>query len=109
VLSADGRGPIAGWAKAKSHLSAKAGIDAATFARPRRTAAAGMQALGVPVAIIERALNHVSGTFRGIVGVYQTHDYRDEVRVALQRWADHIAHGVSGKPAEVVPIHGRRP
>jgi integrase len=112
VLSADGHGPIAGWAKAKSHLSAKAGIDAATWRLHdlRRTSAAGMQALGVPVAIIEKALNHVSGTFRGIVGVYQTHDYRDEVRDALRRWANHVEALVSGKPAEdkVVSISGRR-
>jgi hypothetical protein len=51
----------------------------------------------------------VSGTFRGIVGVYQTHDYRDEVRDALQRWATHIEGLVSGKADDkVVQYPGRR-
>jgi hypothetical protein len=39
-----------------------------------------MQRLGVPVAVVEKVLNHVSGSFAGIVGTYQTHEY-----VALKR------------------------
>ena len=54
-------------------------------------------------------LNHRSGTFRGIVGVYQRHDYLDERRAALQRWADHVEQLVSGEKREtVVPMRGRR-
>jgi integrase len=110
IFTADGRKPITGWAKAKTRLSAKANIAEESWRLHdlRRTAASGMQRLGVSVPVVEKALNHVSGTFRGIVGVYQTHDYRDEVRDALQRWANHVEGVVSGKPAEVVPIHGRR-
>jgi hypothetical protein len=74
----------------------------------RRSAASGMQRLGVQVEVIEAALNHRSGTFRGIVGVYQRHDYLDERRIALQRWTDHVEQIVSGKPAKVVPMHRRR-
>jgi integrase len=93
VFSVHGSGPIAGWAKAKSRISAKAGLaeDGWRLHDIRRTAASGMQRIGVAVPVIERALNHVSGTFRGIVGTYQTFDYADEVREALQRWADHVA------------------
>ena len=92
AFSNDGSGPIAGWAKAKSRISAKAGLpeDSWRIHDLRRTAASGMQRLGVAVPVIEKALNHVSGTFSGIVGTYQTFDYADEVRVALQRWADHV-------------------
>ena len=63
-----------------------------------------MQRLGIEVAVIERCLNHRSGTFRGIVGTYQTYDYLDEMRVALQRWGDHIEQLVTGKPAKVVKL-----
>ena len=49
----------------------------------------------------------MSGTFRGIVGVYQQHDYADEVRLALQRWADRVDEIVGGKPAKVVKLRGR--
>ena len=75
----------------------------------RRTAASGMQRLGTPVEVIEQVLNHRSGTFRGIVGVYQRHDYIDERRIALQRWADFIEQLVSGKKRDtVVPMRGRQ-
>ena len=56
----------------------------------RRTCASGMQRLGVRSEVIERTLNHVSGSFRGVAGIYQRDPMTDEVRVALQRWADHL-------------------
>jgi integrase len=92
VFSADGRKPIVGWAKTKTRFSAKAGIVAKSWRLHdlRRTAASGMQRLGISVPVIEKALNHISGTFRGIVGVYQQHEYADEIRAALQKWADHV-------------------
>ena len=37
----------------------------------RRTCAAGMQRLGVRTETIEQVLNHRSGSYRGIIGVYQ--------------------------------------
>jgi integrase len=37
----------------------------------RRTVASGMAGLGVNLSVIEKVLNHVSGSFAGIVGVYQ--------------------------------------
>jgi integrase len=111
VFSADGRGPIAGWAKAKTRLSAKAGIAEESWRLHdlRRTCASGMAKLGTSVPVIEKALNHISGTFRGIVGVYQTHDYADEIAIALQRWGNQVAQLTDGKPAKVIPLHGQRP
>jgi integrase len=109
VFTADGKRPVTGWDKAKIRISAKAGIATETWRLHdlRRTAASGMQKLGVSVPVIEKALNHISGTFRGIVGVYQTHDYADEVRIALQRWADRVEEIVGGKPAKVVKLRVR--
>src|SRR5262249_50732065 len=37
----------------------------------RRTVASGLQRLGIALPVTERVLNHVSGSFGGIVGVYQ--------------------------------------
>jgi integrase len=109
VFSADGEKPVTGWDKAKVRISARAGIAADTWRLHdlRRTCASGMQKLGVSVPVIEKALNHVSGTFRGIVGVYQQHDYADEVRIALQKWADCVEQIVGGKPAKVVTLRVR--
>jgi len=56
----------------------------------RRTAATGLARLGTPIHITEGILNHVSGSTGGIVAVYQRHDYSDEKRDALQRWADYL-------------------
>src|SRR5690606_22282815 len=53
----------------------------------RRTVATGMQRLGVRLEVTEAVLNHVSGSRAGIAGVYQRHDYADEKRQALDRWA----------------------
>ena len=106
IFTADGRSPIIGWAKAKTRLSAKAGIDEASWRLHdlRRTCASGMQRLGVSVPVVEKALNHVSGTFRGIVSTYQQHDYADEIAIALQKWSDHVERLVGGKPAKVVKL-----
>ena len=32
----------------------------------------------------------MSGSFAGIVGVYQRHDYAAEKRIALDKWAAHV-------------------
>jgi integrase len=110
VFTADGRSPIAGWDKAKGRLGGKAGLDGAGWRLHdlRRTCASGMQRLGVPVPVVEKALNHISGSFRGIVGTYQVHDYADEVRIAFQKWADHVEQLVGGKPAQVVKLRTKR-
>jgi integrase len=110
VFTADGKRPVTGWDKAKVRISNKAGIPADSWRLHdlRRTCASGMQRLGTSVPVIEKTLNHVSGTFRGIVGTYQQHDYADEIRVALQRWADHVDEVVDGKPSRAVKLGRRR-
>jgi len=73
----------------------------------RRSAASGMARLGVQLPVIEKVLNHSSGSFRGIVGVYQRHNYADEKRTGLQRWADHVEAVVRGGPVgRVIKLWG---
>jgi integrase len=64
----------------------------------RRTAATGMAAMGFPPHVVERVLNHVSGTQSGLVGVYQRHDYRKERKAALEAWGARVASIVAGRP-----------
>lgn len=64
----------------------------------RRTAATGMAALAFPPHVVERVLNHVSGTQSGLVGVYQRHEYRPERKAALTAWGAHVAAVVRGQP-----------
>ena len=78
---------------------AKAAIDKAmgspphrTFHDLRRTLASGMAQLGIQLPVIEKVLNDRSGSFSGIVGVYQRHDFADEKRKALENGAlRHVA------------------
>ena len=109
LFTIDGKRAVNNWDEVKHRISAKAGITASSWRLHdlRRTCASGMQRLGVLVPVIEKALNHTSGTFRGIVGIYQRHDYADEVRIALQRWADRVDEIVGGKPAKVMKLRMR--
>jgi integrase len=70
----------------------------------RRTAASGMQKLGIQLPVIEKVLNHVSGSFRGIVGVYQLHDFADEKRAALAAWGREVERIVKGDSGKVVTL-----
>jgi integrase len=74
----------------------------------RRTVAAGMQRLGVKMEVTEKVLNHTSGSFGGIVGVYQVHDYADEKRTALQTWGRFVTDVVEGKPDNVIRLERER-
>lgn len=77
----------------------------------RRTAATGMAALGVAPHVVERVLNHVSGSQGGLVGVYQRHEYRAERKAALAAWGSKVEAIVKGceEPSNVTPLPIRRP
>ncbi|GJE45864.1 tyrosine-type recombinase/integrase [Methylobacterium soli] len=86
-----GDGPFSGFSRAKYRLDKQLGFKEPWVLHDlRRTAATGMSRLGTSIEVVEKALNHVSGSFGGIVGVYQRHDYADERREALDRWASHV-------------------
>jgi integrase len=56
----------------------------------RRSFASGLQRLGIAPHIVELALNHRSGTFSGVAGIYQRHRYAKEAREAFELWSRHI-------------------
>jgi integrase len=93
-----GRSPVWHMDRIKQALDAQMGDTPPWVIHDlRRTAASGMAALRIPVPTIEKILDHRSGTFRGIVGVYQLYDFATEKRDALQRWSDHVIGLVSGQ------------
>jgi hypothetical protein len=65
-----------------------------------------MQRLGVRAEVIERCLNHRSGVYRGVSGVYQVDPLSEETRDALQRWGDFVESVVKGEaePGKVVTL-----
>jgi hypothetical protein len=54
-----------------------------------------MAALGVAPHVVEKILNHQSGTIRGVAAIYNRHAYLDERRAALVVWAETLARTVT--------------
>lgn len=70
------------------------------FHDARRSVATHMAALGVSLHVVERCLNHVSGTFGGIVAIYQKHTFSEEQRAAFEAWAKRLDAIVSSETIE---------
>jgi hypothetical protein len=62
----------------------------------RRSVATGLQRLGARLETIEAVLGHVSGSRRGVVGIYQRHAFESEARQALEAWGRHVDALLSG-------------
>ena len=90
VFSLNGAAPFNGFSKSKARFDSTIHIPDWTIHDLRRTAASGVAKLGVSLVVIEKVLNHVSGSLAGIVGVYQRHEFAEEKRHALQQWADYV-------------------
>jgi integrase len=104
VFTTTGKTPVSGYPKAKNAMVEKSGVHEWRIHDLRRTVASGLARIGVTLPVIERILNHVSGSFGGIVGVYHRHDYAAEMRAALDSWAREVARIVFGKTAAVVQM-----
>jgi integrase len=107
VFTTTGRTPVSGFSRAKAALDGRAEIAPWRLHDVRRTVASGMARLGVNLPVIEKVLNHTSGSFAGIVGVYQRHSFADEKRRALEVWGRFVEELVSDEPAGNVVALGR--
>jgi integrase len=114
VFTTNGRTPVSGFSVAKRHLDAAMASIAGHPVRfrlhdLRRTFASNLAALGIALPVIEKCLNHVSGSFGGIVSVYQTHEFTAEKAEALARWAQHLSGLASGVSDKVLTMkRGRK-
>ena len=70
----------------------------------RRTAATGMARLNIAPHVVDRILNHVSGTIRGVAAVYNRHAYLEERKAALETWGRYVENLVRPQPPNVVPL-----
>jgi len=124
IFTTTGETPVSGWSRAKNRLdqemlaaarreAVERGDDPETVSIPRwtlhdlrRTAASGMARLGIAVHVVERLLNHRSGTIRGVAAIYNRHDYWTEREAASEAWGRYVGSLVSGgKSAKnVVPL-----
>ena len=118
VFTGTGATPVSGFSRAKRRL------DAAMLAAKReesgekcdpiapwilhdlrRTAATGMARLGFPPHVVDKLLNHVGGTIRGVAAVYNRFEYLDERRAAFEAWGRYITNLTAPAPANVVALH----
>jgi integrase len=106
MLSTDGVAPSSNYAKGKARLDAllPPGLPPWRLHDLRRTGATGMAKLGIALPTIEKILNHSSGSFAGIVGVYQRHSFAAEKRAALDAWGRFVTGLVEDAPSNVTPL-----
>jgi integrase len=87
--------PFSGWSKCKLALD-KAVRGAGHAVTPwtlhdlRRTFATNLAALGIAPHVVERLLNHASGTISGIAAIYNRFQYMDEMRAAIALWEERL-------------------
>jgi integrase len=104
-------GIFSGWSKSKARLDERSGVSGWTLHDLRRTAATGLQKLGVRLEVTEAVLNHIAGSRAGIVGIYQRHTWAEEKRAALAAWGAHVTAIVEGRKTDgaILPFRtGRR-
>jgi integrase len=90
VFSTNGRTPVSGFSKLKRRLDHAMGVSNWRLHDLRRTCATGMAGLKIQPHIVEACLNHVSGFRASVAGTYNVHEYADEKKDALRRWAKHV-------------------
>jgi hypothetical protein len=57
-----------------------------------------MAQLGVALHVIEKILNHQSGSISGVAAIYQRYSFMAEQRDALEKWAKFVMDLVSAAP-----------
>ncbi len=72
----------------------------------RRTARTGLAEVGVPQIVAEKVLNHAERNV--LVKTYDRHEYADEKRDALERWALRLREITEPPPKNVVKLSAKR-
>ena len=84
-----------------AHIRQSSGVADWTIHDLRRSARTLLSRAGVQSEVAERVLGHVIG---GVEGVYNRHQYVDEMGVALERLAALVERVVNPPPDNVVPL-----
>jgi integrase len=120
IFTSTGSTPVSGFSRAKLRLDTEMqkakreelGKKAEAIADwilhdLRRTAATGMARLNFPPHVVDKVLNHTSGTIRGVAAVYNRFEYLDDRRTALDAWGRHVTNLISPARADIIPISKR--
>lgn len=83
--------PFTGFSPCKADLDAETGVKNWTLHDLRRTFATALAGLGVAPHVIERLLNHITGSLSPIALRYNKAKYDKEMREALELWEKHLS------------------
>jgi integrase len=126
LFTTNGDRPVSGFSKAKKRLDkhmlellraeleeagkdpGKPEIEGWILHDLRRTAATGIARFNFAPHVVDRILNHVSGTIQGVAAVYNRHAYLEERKTALEAWGRYVESIVRPSPAMVVPFAAAR-
>jgi len=98
LFTTTGKRSISGFSKGKRRLDEFCGVRGWTFHDLRRSFATHLtEALGFSPVVVDRILNHVSGSVKGVAAVYQRGEYLSERGEALDRWAEFIQEVVANE------------
>ena len=79
-----------GWGKPKATFDDLCNVSGWQLHDLRRTFATNLAALGVAPHVVERLLNHASGTISGVAAIYNQFKYMDEMRAAIEIWEQRL-------------------
>ncbi len=79
-----------GWGKQKAKLDRLAPLPHWTPHDLRRTFATQMASLGIPPHVVERLINHASGTISGVAAIYNRYTYLPDMREAIAAYEGHL-------------------
>ena len=82
---------FSGWSKSKARFDQICTIAPWTLHDLRRTFATNLAALNVPLHVVEKLLNHVTGTISGVAAIYNRFQYMEEMREAVSKWEMRLA------------------
>jgi integrase len=98
LFTTTGRSPISGFSRAKKKLDALSGVSDWTFHDLRRSFATHTtETLGCSPVVVDKILNHVSGSVKGVAAIYQRGEYREERKAALEAWSAYLLGGCSAQ------------
>ena len=75
-----------GWSKSKRRMDQATGVTGYRLHDLRRSDVTIHARIGTRIEVSEKLVGHVTGTTGGIVGVYNRHQYLDEMRAAVVRF-----------------------
>ena len=90
VFTTTHKSPVSGFSKMLRRLSDGSQTFGWRLHDLRRTAASGMARASVAPHVVEKVLNHISGTISGVAAVYNRYAYDHEKRDALEEWGDSL-------------------